>query len=709
MITSVIKTLSKFKPFTRWSLVGVPHVVSGSSVLSPARLAAILCILMASCHQASGATTDNFSDRVAIEQRLQQVQEELRDHASDDDRLTYELLGRLETTIYHHQAALDFLAENESKRGNAMATTRSWNGFDQPGPYSVLFSDDLRMRMIELQHFQRAAEVRLRILNQIKAAGADQLLADQSSDRQLIEVAELTDSAASRQQALDSLQQNGISLRTDVEKLAYVELRLRGVQAEIDTLQAGQELLELQLSSIKGQLEFSQSDLDKMLQRIANERRWAIDQLNSPDSASKSMERIAWLAEFLDVEEEFWNTRYSTISTTDLKERSVALGTFREMKETIGAWARVGESLVDDSLIRAEQRSQTLQIRKEFKRIKRLQYQIDFVIVELEETAGPGISFLTQLLDAVVAVWRSELYLVEDTASFEGKKVSTFRAITFGKLVMLALILIAGWLALKFLSRMLRMMATRFLGRSPASVNSIVRWNFGIGLALLIIYGLKTVNIPFTAFAFLGGTLAIGIGFGAQTLVKNFISGIILLLERPFKVGDLIEVDDVTGKILRIGMRASVIEHFDGIETLVPNSVLLDNRVDNWTFGKTAIRGSITVGVAYGSATREVSRALLAVAVKHGQILDRPEPEVRFEEFGESTLVFKILYWVDATKTQRERLDSDLRFMVDKALNEAGITLAFPQRDIHFDSSRPLQVEVASSPVQPETESTKRP
>ena len=163
MITSVIKTLPMLRPFTRWSLVGVPHVVSGSSVLSPACLLAVLCILMATCHQAAGATTDGFSDRAAIEQRLQQVQEELRDHASDDDRLTYELLGRLETTIYHHQAALDFLAKKESKRGNAMATTRSWNGFDQPGPYSILFSDDLRMQMIELQHFQQAAEARLRM------------------------------------------------------------------------------------------------------------------------------------------------------------------------------------------------------------------------------------------------------------------------------------------------------------------------------------------------------------------------------------------------------------------------------------------------------------------------------------------------------------------------------------------------------------------
>ena len=465
---------------------------------------------------------------------------------------------------------------------------------------------------------------------------------------------------------------------------------------------------DLQLHSIKGKLEFTQTELDAILQRITDERRWAVDKLESPDRVSESNERIGWLAEFLDVEEEFWNTRHSAMTSASLKERNLAIGVFDEMKETVGAWARVAESLFDDQLFKSEERQQVLQITNEFQRIKRLQYQIDFAIAELEEASGPGTSLLNHLLSAAVAIWRSELYLVEDTASFEGKKISTFRAITFGKLVQLAFILVAGWLTLKFLSRQLRTVATRYLGRSTDSANSIVRWTFGIGLGLLIVYGLKTVNIPFTAFAFLGGTLAIGIGFGAQTLIKNFISGIILILERPFKVGDLIEVDDVTGKILRIGMRASVIEHFDGIETLIPNGVLLDNRVDNWTFGKTAIRGSITVGVAYGSPTREVSRALLAVAVKHGQILERPEPEVRFEEFGDSTLVFKVLYWVDATTTQRERLDSDLRFMAEKALNEAGITLAFPQRDIHFDSSRPLYVEVSSTTGQEKAEDTER-
>lgn len=219
---------------------------------------------------------------------------------------------------------------------------------------------------------------------------------------------------------------------------------------------------------------------------------------------------------------------------------------------------------------------------------------------------------------------------------------------------------------------------------------------------MLIIYGLNWVRIPFTAFAFLGGTLAIGIGFGAQTLLKNFISGIILSLERPFRVGDLIQVDGISGRIQKIGLRASIIEHFDGIESLVPNSTLLENRVDNWTYGQTAVRGSVSVGVAYGSPTRDVSRSLLAVAHEHGLVLEKPEPEVRFDSFGDSSLVFSLLYWVDVSKTARERLASDLRFMIEKALADAGIAIPFPQRDVHFNHEHPLCVELSRPASQQE-------
>ena len=248
---------------------------------------------------------------------------------------------------------------------------------------------------------------------------------------------------------------------------------------------------------------------------------------------------------------------------------------------------------------------------------------------------------------------------------------------------------------MRFLARRLRLHLLDRRGFSVARADSTRRWVLGIGLGLLVIYALNRVHIPFTAFAFLGGTLAIGIGFGAQTVVKNFISGLILKFERPFKVGDLVEVDTVMGRIRRIGMRASVIQHLDGIDTLVPNSFLLENRVSNWTYGSNLTRGSIMVGVAYGSPTREVAQLLVKVAEEHGLVLDHPKPEVRFNDFGDSALVFELLFWFDAAKTQRPTLASDLRFMIDKAFAEAGIVIAFPQQDIHFDDSRPLRVELS--------------
>jgi small-conductance mechanosensitive channel len=113
------------------------------------------------------------------------------------------------------------------------------------------------------------------------------------------------------------------------------------------------------------------------------------------------------------------------------------------------------------------------------------------------------------------------------------------------------------------------------------------------------------------------------------------------------------------------------------------------------------MRAQIDVGVAYGSPTREVARALLAVAGEHGLVLDKPAPEVRFEQFGDNALLFSLLFWFDASRTARGQLASDLRFMVDKALTEAGIVMAFPQRDIHFDDSKPLRIELSRAAQAP--------
>ena len=234
---------------------------------------------------------------------------------------------------------------------------------------------------------------------------------------------------------------------------------------------------------------------------------------------------------------------------------------------------------------------------------------------------------LDRIKTALLSFWNAELYLAEETDIVAGRKIATYRAVTPAKLARLALILTIGWFLLRWLSRRVR----RFIsGKSRIPHGTAIvaeQCAFGSGLVLLVIYGLNTVHIPFTVFAFPGGALAIGLGFGTQTMLKNFISGLILVFERPFKVGDIVEVDGIVGRIRRIGLRASIVRHFDGIDTLIPNSTLLENRVTNWTLSDSLLRHFVLVGVAYGSPTREVSHILLAVAAEHDRVMDDPLPK----------------------------------------------------------------------------------
>lgn len=299
----------------------------------------------------------------------------------------------------------------------------------------------------------------------------------------------------------------------------------------------------------------------------------------------------------------------------------------------------------------------------------------------------------------IVNIWQTELYLAKRNHYVDGKLTTIYRPVTVGKVTHLLLILIVGGLLLRYLSSCLQKILTQRFHLSFSTATLSSKWLFGSGICLLIIYGLNKVHIPFTALAFLGGTLAIGIGFGTQTILKNFISGIILMVEQPFKVGDLVEVDGINGTITNIGMRASTVQHFNGIDTLIPNSILLENQVTNWTFSDNQLRHSVLVGVSYDATVRDVERLLLEIADEHGLILQSPQPEVYFEEFGDSALNFRLLFWLNATECRRPKLASDLRFMINKRFKDAGITIPYPHQNIHFDSGKPLQVSLSSPPA----------
>lgn len=295
------------------------------------------------------------------------------------------------------------------------------------------------------------------------------------------------------------------------------------------------------------------------------------------------------------------------------------------------------------------------------------------------------------------SVWNFELFTADDTVEVDGRKITSTRSVTVGKSVGAVLLLVLGYLAVSWLVRRFERTLVGRLKAEPASARTVRRWLQVILIAVLFVLALDLVKIPLTVFAFLGGALAIGFGFGAQVLIKNFISGVMLLVERPLKVGDIVQIGDIVGTVTNISIRSSTIRTADGIETLVPNSTFVESNVTNWTYSSPRVRRSVKVGVAYGSDTRKVADTLLGTAERHGQVLKDPAPRVIFEDFGADALAFSLEYWIDYAKGADSRqIASDLRFMVEKALAEAGIAVPFPQRDVHVDAGGPLRVEVVS-------------
>jgi potassium-dependent mechanosensitive channel len=291
-------------------------------------------------------------------------------------------------------------------------------------------------------------------------------------------------------------------------------------------------------------------------------------------------------------------------------------------------------------------------------------------------------------------LWTFEIFTAQDTITVDGQKITGSRSVTVGKIALAVLILVAGYWVTGWLSRFSERVVLRRLKVDPNQATLVRRWLRAFLLLCLVMFSLVSVKIPLTVFAFAGGALAIGLGFGMQTLLKNFVSGLILLFERPFRVGDVLDVGGQKGTVTSIGLRASVLQLWDGTETLIPNSSLLENNVTNWTYTNRKVRFEVAVGVAYGSDPRRVMKLLAEAAERHGRVEKDPPPLVLFTEFGESTLNFQLRFWVDVTTANSAQTSSDLRLMIAGLFSEAGIEIAFPQRDVHLKTAEPLPVTV---------------
>jgi len=592
---------------------------------------------------------------------------------------------------------------------------------------------------------QRAAEaVRLAEDRLARADGRNQV----DKDRNNRELAALR-----RQQAEAEL--STIALGLDLVHLK--QQKLQPISQEMQRLLAqalpkqrlAKEDFERQQAQLREMLAKVSTEIDRMVaengKRAAEHTRLAaLPQASDPRGATarrlqlidKQMETdrlslmtLTWLQGMIQLASDAWGQRYVAFSSDDAATRQaviVALSQasrdlasredlFRELQESARIEVRQQEQRLDGAVLDAASAAQESAILDTLKKRVQAYQRVEVAGARLDrqlkrwlddfgfraESGGLDNWKLgaLQVVQVLKGVWDFEMFAVEDSTHVDGRTVTVAYGVTVGKSIgALALFVVGYWLFSLLSARLQGLMVSRF--RVDEQVASVIRrWAMIVLAVVLIIFILNLARIPLTVFAFMGGALAIGVGFGTQTIIKNVISGIIVLFERKIRVGDIIALDGVTGYVTQVDLRASTVRGFDGVEALVPNSSFLENQVVNWTYSNARIRREIRIGVAYGSPVHDAADIVRGCADDHGQVLKDPKPEVFFEDFGDNALLLVLVYWVElGPSLMGRRVDSDLRYAMEKRLGSAGIRIPFPQRDLHVDVSQPLPVRVTQEP-----------
>jgi len=268
--------------------------------------------------------------------------------------------------------------------------------------------------------------------------------------------------------------------------------------------------------------------------------------------------------------------------------------------------------------------------------------------------------------------------LFEPFATLSGSDVSVFTVIQ-------VLVFIV---AVVFISRVTyEVLLKRVLSKVPIDAglqHAIATFAKYLVVVIGVWVGLETAGIDLTALTVLAGAVGVGLGFGLQNVANNFISGLILLFERPIKVGDRIEVGEVNGKVTHIAARSTTVQTNDNIAIIVPNSSFISSNVVNWSHSDPKVRFRVPVGVAYGSDVEMVRRLLSEVADENDNVLKDPAPRVIFKGFGNSSLDFELRIWTSRMLHRRGVMFSEINFAICTKFFENGVEIPFPQRDLHF-------------------------
>jgi len=249
--------------------------------------------------------------------------------------------------------------------------------------------------------------------------------------------------------------------------------------------------------------------------------------------------------------------------------------------------------------------------------------------------------------------------------------------------LLVALLIAVFWIS----SRTKRFLFNRLLTQSGLDRSlqyAIAQIVSNIVLVVGIFIVLENTGIHLAALTVFAGAVGVGVGFGLQNIASNFISGLVILAERPITIGDRVEVAGIAGQVEHIRARSTVIRTNDNIAMIVPNTKFIDSPVTNWTYGDPRVRFRIPVGVAYGSDISKVGEALLTAGRENANTLKEPVPTVFLKQFGDNSIDFELVVWSSEMSARPSRYRSDLNFAIEQKFREAGIEFAFPQRDLHI-------------------------
>lgn len=688
------------------------------------------------------------AEAVATEERASQLGvsvQDLQDHALR--------LREIRSVCEDHLVALDDLSESKEALAAVNAEIRSYTGLKEPPPYTPWFVDELRdavdAKVAQYEFAQRslaqAKELAARLAQELKTRESElavindklSVAADDAARRTLewqVQQAQAARELLMARKALAEfsveLGQARLELRDRERELSERRQKdaeskqthrpddLESKRAEIasmrDALAKERAAADVQKDKAKKRLEEARENLKNAVE----DEEYAVYQSQVElrrAEAEAAQEKATLLRDQLDYlyhQEDIWSTRYGlhTGAKFPLRQQRERLSDYRgsleaarhaletredvlraEVRELTRRLAQMQQSVntLDNTQailkLRNAQLDQISAAMQVIERTEKLAARAIAEIIEVEKRQSFG-ERVQQLKETAQRVWDRELFNIDG------------RPLTVRKLGIALLILGVGLGITRVVTRLIRRAFRARPHVDPNAAAIVERLaHYGM-LAFIVLFALQTVNIPLTVFTFLGGALAIGVGFGAQNLINNFISGLILMAERPIKIGDVVEVDGQRGRIAEIGARCSRLSLFSGIDILVPNSSFLEKNVVNWTLSDPRVRFSVRVGVDYGANTREVSRIIMNALEEHGKILRDPRPSVVFDDFGDNALMFEGLFWLNLIEVPDSRtVCSDIRHMIDKGLREAGIGIAYPQRDVHLDTRRPLDVRLVGS------------